>query len=66
MTAVFAGAPTNPFTVYGATPSRDAAVVGFQARTAVSEQAQLYLRYDGEISSGSDNHTLNAGVGLVW
>jgi outer membrane autotransporter protein len=66
MTAAFAGAPTNPFTVYGATPQRDAAVVGFQARAKVSDQAQLYLRYDGEISSESGNHSLNAGVRLTW
>jgi outer membrane autotransporter protein len=66
MTAAFAGAPTNPFTVYGASPSRDAAAVGFQARTNLSDQAQLYLRYDGEISSESDNHSLNAGVRLIW
>jgi outer membrane autotransporter protein len=66
MTAAFAGAPGNPFTVYGATPSRDAAALGFQARTKVTDQAQLYLRYDGELSSQSDTHTLNAGVRFVW
>jgi outer membrane autotransporter protein len=66
MTAAFAGAPTNPFTVYGATPQRDAAAVGFQARTKVSDQTQLYLRYNGEISSQSDAHTLNAGVRVTW
>jgi outer membrane autotransporter protein len=66
MTAAFAGAPTNPFTVYGATPQRDAAVVGFQARAKVSDQAQLYLRYDGEISSESGKNSLNAGVRMTW
>jgi outer membrane autotransporter protein len=66
MTAAFAGAPGNPFTVYGAAPARDAAALGFQARTKVSDQAQLYLRYDGELSSESNTHTLNAGVRFVW
>jgi hypothetical protein len=25
---------------------------------------QLYLRYDGEIGSGTDNHALNVNVGV--
>jgi outer membrane autotransporter protein len=66
MTATLAGAPGNPFTVYGATPQRDAAAIGFQARTKLSDRAQLYLRYDGEISSESDTHSLNAGIRLTW
>src|SRR3982075_2088287 len=33
ITAAFAGAPGNSFTVFGATPARDSAVVGFQATT---------------------------------
>ena len=37
ITAAFAGAPSNAFTVYGATPQRDSAVIGFQASTAVAE-----------------------------
>ncbi|HEY4165224.1 MAG TPA: autotransporter domain-containing protein [Reyranella sp.] len=66
MTATFAGAPGNPFTVYGATPQRAAAAIGFRVQTKVSDRVQLYLRYDGEISSESDNHSLNAGVRLTW
>ena len=66
ITAAFAGAPSANFTVYGATPQRDAAVIGFQASTSVADNAQLYLRYDGEIASGTDNHTLNLGVRLRW
>jgi len=66
ITAAFAGAPSASFTVYGATPQRDAAVIGFQASTDVATATQLYLRYDGEIASGSDNHTLNVGVRLSW
>jgi fibronectin-binding autotransporter adhesin len=66
MTAAFAGAPFAAFTAYGATPQRDAAVIGFSARTNIAEAAQLYLRYDGEIASGTDNHTLMAGVRFTW
>jgi fibronectin-binding autotransporter adhesin len=66
LTAAFAGAPSAAFTVYGATLQRDAAVIGFQASTDVATATQLYLRYDGEIGSGSDNHTLNVGLRLSW
>ena len=66
ITASFAGAPAAAFTVYGATPQRDAAVIGFSARTAVSDNASIYLRYDGDIGSGTDNHALNLGVRFSW
>jgi outer membrane autotransporter protein len=66
MTAAFAGAPSASFTVYGATPQRDAAVIGFQATTTVAAATQLYLRYDGDIGSGTDNHALNLGLRLSW
>jgi fibronectin-binding autotransporter adhesin len=66
MTAAFAGAPTTSFTTYGATPQRDSAVIGFQAGTRIADNASIYLRYDGEIASGSDNHTLNVGLRLSW
>ncbi len=66
ITAAFAGAPSNAFTVYGATPQRDAAIIGFQASTFVAAATSIYLRYDGEISSYSGNHTLNVGVRLSW
>ena len=66
LTAAFAGAPSATFTVYGATPQRDAAVIGFSASTNVATATQLYLRYDGEIGGGADNHTLNLGLRLSW
>ena len=66
ITAALAGAPFAAFTVFGATPQRDSAVVGFSAKTAIAEATQLYLRYDGEIGSGTDNHALNVGVRFSW
>jgi uncharacterized protein with beta-barrel porin domain len=63
----FAGAPGNSFTVFGATPLRNAAVVGLQATTTTIAQAtQIYLRYDGEIATGTDNHALNIGLRMSW
>jgi autotransporter-associated beta strand protein len=65
ITAAFAGAPGNSFTVFGATPLRNSAVVGLQA-TTIAAATQIYLRYDGEIASGTDNHALNLGVRFSW
>jgi len=66
ITGAFAGAPSNVFTVYGATPQRDSAVIGLLASTAIAEATSLYLRYDGAIGDGNDNHTLNLGVRVTW
>ena len=66
ITAALAGAPPASFTVYGATPQRNAAVIGFQASTNLAAATQLYLRYDGDIGSGTDNHALNLGLRLRW
>ena len=66
ITAAFAGAPSNAFAVYGATPQRDAAVIGFTADTTLAEATRLFVRYDGEIAGGSSNHTFNLGVRFSW
>jgi len=66
MTAAFAGAPSASFTVYGAPVARDAAIIGLQADTRLADSLQLYLRYDGELAAGNDNHTLTAGLRFSW
>jgi outer membrane autotransporter protein len=66
ITSSFAGAPGNAFTVYGATPATDSAVVGFSAKSQIADNAQLYLRYNGQIGTGTDNHALNLGVRFTW
>jgi outer membrane autotransporter protein len=66
ITAAFAGAPAAGFTVYGATPQRDAAAIGFQVSTNVATATHVYFRYDGDIGSGTDNHALNLGLRISW
>ena len=66
ITAAFAAAPVNAFTVYGATPQRDSAIIGFLASTSIAAATSVYLRYDGAIGNGTDNHTLNVGVRMTW
>ena len=41
-------------------------VVGLQASTTIAAATQIYLRYDGEIATGTDNHALNVGLRMSW
>jgi outer membrane autotransporter protein len=66
MTAAFAGAPQASFTVYGVSPQRDAAILSLSGRSKLSDATELYLRYDGQFATGTDNHALNAGVRFTW
>ncbi|MBI2740946.1 MAG: autotransporter domain-containing protein, partial [Rhodospirillales bacterium] len=66
ITAALSGAPFAAFTVYGATPQPDSAVVSLRAATSIAAATQLYLRYDGDIGSGTDSHSLSLGMRLTW
>ncbi len=66
VTAAFAGAPGSSFTVQGAAQARDSALIGLAANTAIAQGTSLYLRYDGEVGTGSDSHMLSAGIRLTW
>jgi len=66
VSAALAGAPTIPFTTYGASLQRDGVVVGVSANTVVAEATSLYLRYEGNISGQDTNHALTAGVRITW
>ncbi|WP_296345300.1 autotransporter-associated beta strand repeat-containing protein [Reyranella sp.] len=66
MTASFAGAPTVPFTVYGAQPLRDAAVIGLNLGTRITDSISAYVRYDGELNGRDDTHAFSAGFRMTW
>jgi uncharacterized protein with beta-barrel porin domain len=66
MTASFAGAPGISWTVFGATPQRDSAVIGLAATANLADATRLYLRYEGEVGGATDNHALSAGLRLSW
>jgi autotransporter-associated beta strand protein len=66
ITAAFAGGPGNAFTVFAAPPGRNSAVLGLSAMANIAAATQLYLRYDGEIATGTDNHAINVGVRFSW
>jgi autotransporter-associated beta strand protein len=64
--ATFAGAPTAPFTTYGASPQRDSAVIGIAANTAITQATSIYLRYEGDIAGQDSSHALTVGVRTTW
>lgn len=66
MTAAFAAAPVGQFTVFGASPRRDSAVIGLTATSAITERASLFAPYDGEVGGGTDNHALRVGFRMTW
>ena len=66
LTAPFAGAPGFAYTVFGATPQRDSAVIGLTADAAIAGATRLYFRYEGEVGGTTDNHALTAGLRLSW
>jgi uncharacterized protein with beta-barrel porin domain len=66
MAASFAGAPGQTFTVFGATPQHDSAVLGLAASGHVADATELYARYDGEVGGGTDNHAFTAGLRMTW
>jgi autotransporter-associated beta strand protein len=66
VTASLAGAPSANFTIYGAAPQRNSAALGLGANTSIAAGTSLYLRYDGEFSTGNDSHSLSAGLRMTW
>lgn len=66
ISAAFAAAPVQQFTVFGATPQRDSAVIGLSATAAITDSASLFASYDGEVGGGTDNHALRVGFRLTW
>ena len=66
VTASFAGAPGANFTVFGAAPQTDSAVVSLAASTAVAQGVALFARYDGEMGTGTSSHSLNGGLRVTW
>jgi outer membrane autotransporter protein len=66
VTASFVGAPSVPFTVFGAALTRDGAVIGFSAGTAIAEAMSVYLRYEGNIAGQDSSHALTAGLRMTW
>ena len=66
VTASFLGAPSASFTVYGAQPQHDSAVIGLGLDTRLAAGMSLYARYDGEIGIDENVHAVTAGLRMTW
>ena len=66
VTAAFAGAPAVPFTVFGAAPTRDGAVLGFSANTAIAEATASTSATRAHRRRQDSSHALTAGVRMSW
>lgn len=66
VTATFAGAPGSPFSVVGAAPARDHAVLGLWLDARLGATATAYARYDGQVGGGAYNHAGSLGLRVVW
>lgn len=66
VTAALAGSPASPFTTFGIAPSRDGALLGFGATTAIADATSVYLRYEGMVAGQDSTHAFTAGVRMTW
>lgn len=66
VTASFVGIPGAAFTVQGAKPGRDSALIGLAAQTALSDQSSLFLRYDGDLNGADNAHAITGGIRITW
>lgn len=66
ITAAFDEAPGSRFTVSGATPARDSAVIGFSAAASIADNTSLLVSYDGEVGGSTDNHQIRAVFRRTW
>lgn len=61
-----AGAPAMPFTTFGVSPPRDAAVPGPSANRAIAAATSIYLRYEDDISGRDNSHAIATGLRMTW
>ena len=66
VTATLAGAPAMPFTTWGISPTRDGALIGLSANTAIAEATSVYFRYEGIVSGQDNAHAFTAGLRMAW
>jgi uncharacterized protein with beta-barrel porin domain len=49
-----------------ATPAEDSVVAGASVEAPVSDEARIYVGYNGLFASGNDSHGAEAGLRVVW
>ena len=63
---VFAIDPGVPFVVDGVSRNTDRALLGAKINVALSSQANLFFRYDGEWAKSYNSQYVSAGFGLLF
>jgi hypothetical protein len=53
-------------TTSAATPAEDSVVAGASVEAPVSDEARIYVGYNGLFASGNDSHGAEAGLRVVW
>lgn len=66
VTVGLAGQPGGGYTVQGAEPARDSAVLGLGARLSAGPGIDLSARYDAEIAAGDAAHSVSLGLAVSW
>ena len=41
-------------------------MIGLSAGAAIADSTSIYLRYNGEVGGGTDNHAFNVGLRFSW
>jgi outer membrane autotransporter protein len=64
--AAFQTLPTASFTVMGAAPARDAAIVGAGVDVGLGRNVALYARIDSELSGSGSAYAGSGGLRITW
>jgi outer membrane autotransporter protein len=64
--ASFLSLPGAAFTVNGARPARDAAIVTAGVDVAVSRNVALFAQFDGDIAGGGNAYAGSGGIRVSW
>jgi outer membrane autotransporter protein len=64
--ASFLAIPGAAFTVSGARPARDAAIVGAGVDVALGRNVAVFAQFDGDIAAGASAYAGSGGVRFSW
>jgi outer membrane autotransporter protein len=64
--ASFLSIPGAAFTVNGARPARDAAIVGAGVDVGIGRNVALYAQFDGDLSGSGNAYAGSGGIRISW
>jgi outer membrane autotransporter protein len=66
ITALFQVLPSAPFTVFGATPARDAALVSAAVEIRLANGLSAQAKFDGEFADGARAYAGSGTLRYTW